>query len=62
MLHWEAPYMGKYQRWLIPILLLTVVAAWIVWPNNPGPHIHMGSFSYDRPLDFHLGLDLRGGV
>ncbi len=54
--------MGKYQRWLIPILLLTVVAAWIVWPNNPGLHIRLGSFSYDRPLDFHLGLDLRGGV
>ncbi len=54
--------MGKYQRWLIPILLLTAFAAWIVWPNNPGIHIHLGSLNFDRPLDFHLGLDLRGGV
>lgn len=54
--------MGKFQRWLIPILLLTALAAWIVWPDNPGIHIHWGNFHYDRPLDFHLGLDLRGGV
>lgn len=54
--------MGKYQRWLIPVLLLTALSAWIVWPNNPGIHIHWGNINYDRPLDFHLGLDLRGGV
>lgn len=54
--------MGKYQRWLIPVLLLTALAAWIAWPSNPGIHIHLGSIQYDRPLDFHLGLDLRGGV
>ncbi len=54
--------MGKYQRWLIPILLLTAFAAWVVWPNNPGIHLRLGKFTYDRPLDFHLGLDLRGGV
>ena len=54
--------MGKYQRWLIPILLLTILAAWVVWPDNPGIHIHWGSINFDRPLDFHLGLDLRGGV
>lgn len=54
--------MGKYQRWLIPILILTAVAAWIAWPNNPGLHLRLGSFSYDRALDYKLGLDLRGGV
>ncbi|HID84857.1 MAG TPA: protein translocase subunit SecD [Anaerolineales bacterium] len=54
--------MEKYRRWLIPILLLTAFSAWIVWPNNPGIHIHWGNINYDRPLDFHLGLDLRGGV
>ncbi len=54
--------MGKYPRWLIPILLLTALAAWIAAPGNPGIHLRLGSFSFDRPLEYRLGLDLRGGV
>lgn len=50
--------MRKYQRWLIPILIIVAFAVWVDLPNNPG--IHIGN--YDKPIDVHLGLDLVGGV
>lgn len=49
---------GRYRRWLIPILILIVVAIWVDLPNNPG--IHLGSV--DREIETRLGLDLVGGV
>lgn len=54
--------MGKYPRWLIPLLLLTALAAWMAMPNHPGIHLRLGSLTLDRNLDYKLGLDLLGGV
>jgi preprotein translocase subunit SecD len=56
---------------LIVILLLALVAAYVVWPQNPGnyipggdvlpgsPGIHLGSFQRQGA---RLGLDLQGGT
>ncbi|MCD6401787.1 MAG: protein translocase subunit SecD, partial [Anaerolineales bacterium] len=50
--------MKKSQRWVIPILIALAFAIWVDLPSNPG--IHIGNI--DRSIDFHLGLDLVGGV
>src|SRR5579859_4919952 len=59
-----------FQR-LSGILLLTLLAAYVVWPQQPGrylpgggllpgsPGIHIGSFQRQGPK---LGLDLQGGT
>lgn len=47
---------------LIVIILLTAFALWVVLPNNPGIHIKIGSWRFDRDIYIHLGLDLRGGT
>jgi len=44
------------------IVFLTVIGAWVVWPDNPGLHIHWGPINLDRDIDTHLGLDLQGGM
>jgi preprotein translocase subunit SecD len=48
----------RYQRLIIPILILVAIAIWVALPNNPG--IHIGSIQKD--IKTHLGLDLVGGV
>jgi len=48
----------NYWRWLIPILVLAALAAWVVWPDNPG--IRIGGF--DRKIELVRGLDLQGGL
>lgn len=48
----------NYVRWLIPIMVLIIVAVWIVMPNNPGIHL---SF-LDRSFKVVRGLDLQGGL
>jgi preprotein translocase subunit SecD len=48
----------RYQRLLIPILILIAIAVWVALPNNPG--IHIGGIQKD--IKTHLGLDLVGGV
>src|SRR5512147_1616602 len=48
----------RYQRLIIPILVLIVIAVWVAIPNNPG--IHIGGIQKD--IKTHLGLDLVGGV
>jgi preprotein translocase subunit SecD len=48
----------RASRWLIFIIAIALIAAWIVWPQNPGIHL----FGIDRSLDLRLGLDLRGGL
>lgn len=47
---------------LVVILILTVFSIWVVLPNNPGIHIKIGSWSFDRDLYLHQGLDLQGGT
>ncbi len=48
---------GRYQRYIIPVLLLIALAVWV---DIPGNAIHLGSFQRDG--DLKLGLDLVGGV
>lgn len=50
--------MKRPQRWIIPILLIFLISIWIDLPNNPG--VHIGNF--ERDIEYHLGLDLVGGV
>jgi preprotein translocase subunit SecD len=47
---------------LMLIIILAAVAMWIVWPGNPGLHIHLGPLGIDRDIRVHFGLDLQGGV
>ena len=47
---------------LVLIVILTAAAAWVVWPENPGLHIHWGPINVDRDINVHLGLDLQGGM
>lgn len=47
---------------LMVIIILALFAAWVVWPNNPGLHIHLGPVRLDRDIRTHLGLDLQGGM
>lgn len=52
----------RYTAWLIPIVTLIILAAYVVWPNNPGIHFTLGSTSFDRDFTVHEGLDLQGGL
>jgi len=52
----------RYTAWLIPIVTLILLAAYVVWPNNPGVHFTLGSTSFDRDFTVHEGLDLQGGL
>jgi preprotein translocase subunit SecD len=45
---------------LLFILVLTVCAAYIDWPNNPGLHIDW--LGIHHPLKAREGLDLQGGI
>jgi preprotein translocase subunit SecD len=47
---------------LMLIIVLAAVAIWVVWPGNPGLHLHLGPLGIDRDISVHLGLDLQGGV
>src|SRR5690242_17981662 len=53
-------------RWfrltLVVILLLTIVAAWVVWPANPGFNLNLGPFNIAHEIKVHEGLDLQGGL
>ncbi|MBN1679923.1 MAG: protein translocase subunit SecD [Anaerolineae bacterium] len=49
--------MRGYRLWLVVILVVTGISAWISLPNNPG--IHIGG--YDRNIEVVQGLDLQGG-
>lgn len=50
--------MKQYQRWLIPILIILIIAIWVDLPSNPG--IRLGDIN--REIETRLGLDLVGGV
>jgi protein-export membrane protein SecD len=48
----------KYHRfWLLVILVIAVVTAWMVNPANPGLH----ALGIDREIKVRQGLDLQGG-
>ena len=49
-------------RWLIVIAAITLVAAFIDWPNNPGLHFQVAGIKVDRDFTVHEGLDLQGGM
>jgi preprotein translocase subunit SecD len=50
--------MQRYSRFIIPIIIILVLAIWIDLPNNPGIHF----LGIDRDIETRLGLDLVGGV
>ena len=52
----------RFQRFLLPIIILVAIAIYIVVPNSPGIHINSFGITIDRNFDTHLGLDLVGGV
>lgn len=47
---------------LMVIIIVTAFAIWVVWPTNPGLHIHLGPLNFDRDIRVHRGLDLQGGM
>ncbi len=47
---------------LMIIILLVGIAAWTVWPDNPGLRIQFGPFNISRDIRVHTGLDLQGGM
>ena len=49
-------------RLLAVIVVIVVVAAWIVWPGNPGLSINVGPIQINRPIELRQGLDLQGGL
>lgn len=52
----------RFQRFLIPIIIMVAIAIYIVIPNSPGIHINALGINIDRSFNTHLGLDLVGGV
>lgn len=55
--------MQRRQRLMLAIIgVITILAAWIAQPNNPG--IHFSIFDRDVDVDFRAveGLDLQGGL
>lgn len=46
----------------VGIIVLALSAAWVVLPNNPGIHVHVGPISIDRDIELRRGLDLQGGL
>lgn len=47
---------------LIAIVLLALVDAWLDWPGNPGIHIEGAGVLIDRQFVIKQGLDLQGGL
>ncbi|MBU0493943.1 MAG: protein translocase subunit SecD [Chloroflexi bacterium] len=47
---------------LAVIILVALTALWIDWGDNPGIHIQVGDFKFDRDIKVLLGLDLGGGT
>jgi protein-export membrane protein SecD len=48
----------KYHRfWFLIILVIAVITAWMINPDNPGIH----ALGMDREIEVRQGLDLQGG-
>jgi len=57
--------MRGHLRWLIVILVITIVSIWMSLPDNPGIHIDFngdGTNEISIPIDVRPGLDLQGGL
>jgi protein-export membrane protein SecD/preprotein translocase SecF subunit len=44
------------------IIVLILAVAWVDLPTNPGIHLKIGDWSFDRDIRVHQGLDLQGGL
>jgi protein-export membrane protein SecD/preprotein translocase SecF subunit len=44
------------------IVVLILAAVWVDLPNNPGIHLQIGDWTFDRDIRVHQGLDLQGGL
>jgi len=44
------------------IIVLILAVAWVDWPSNPGVHLKIGDWRFDRDIKVHQGLDLQGGL
>jgi len=53
---------SRTARWLIPIVILFVVAAWLAWPANSRITIPLGDNAFERDIPVRQGLDLKGGL
>jgi preprotein translocase subunit SecD len=47
---------------LIGIVIITLIAAWVDWPGNPGIHLNFAGIKWDRDIKVSEGLDLQGGM
>ncbi|MHB1415390.1 MAG: protein translocase subunit SecD [Chloroflexota bacterium] len=53
----------RTNYWMLAaIAFLVAIAAWVVWPDNPGIHIALGGLKIDQDIYVHRGLDLQGGM
>ena len=44
------------------IIMLILAVVWVDLPTNPGVHLKIGDWTFDRDIKVHQGLDLQGGV
>lgn len=44
------------------IIVLILAAIWVDLPSNPGVHLKIGDWTFDRDIKVHQGLDLQGGL
>jgi preprotein translocase subunit SecD len=54
--------MQRNTYFLIFIVILALVAAWVDLPTNPGIHIDFAGIKLNRDIKVHEGLDLQGGL
>jgi len=47
---------------LAVIIVLILAVAWVDLPTNPGIHLKVGNWTFDRDIKVHQGLDLQGGL
>ena len=51
----------NHRIFLIVIIVMTLIAAFVVWPGNPGIHKPLG-LPVEHDIKTSLGLDLQGGL
>ena len=49
-------------RTLVVIIVLILAAIWVDLPTNPGIHLKIGDWTFDRDIKAYQGLDLQGGL